>query len=75
LRASDGTNLGTFPVGRVPQAAAYDGNNIWVTNYLDGTVTELRASDGVGRGHIPRRSNSHWHRFRWNERLDSESVR
>jgi DNA-binding beta-propeller fold protein YncE len=30
LRASDGTNLGTFGVGQTPQGAAYDGTNIWV---------------------------------------------
>ena len=39
---------------------AFDGQNIWVTNQLDGTVTVLRASDGAcvgtctfAAGHVP----------------------
>ena len=41
LRASDGTNLGTFPVGGNPPGVAFDGANIWVTNSNSGTVTKL----------------------------------
>jgi DNA-binding beta-propeller fold protein YncE len=41
LRASDGTNLGTFPVGDSPRAVAFDGANIWVVNYGSGTVSKL----------------------------------
>ena len=29
---------------------AFDGANIWVANTVDGTVTELRASDGATLG-------------------------
>jgi DNA-binding beta-propeller fold protein YncE len=50
LRASDGLNLGTFAVGSNPNGVAFDGANIWVTNYGDSTVTELRASDGATLG-------------------------
>jgi hypothetical protein len=50
LRASDGTNLGSFAVGGNPIGAAFDGNNIWVTNYSSSNVTELRASDGARLG-------------------------
>jgi hypothetical protein len=46
LKASDGTNLGTYSVGTYPVGIAFDGANIWVTNAGDNTVTKLRASDG-----------------------------
>jgi DNA-binding beta-propeller fold protein YncE len=51
LRASDGSNLGTFATGGVggAMAVASDGANVWVTNFTgagDGTVSKLRASDG-----------------------------
>jgi DNA-binding beta-propeller fold protein YncE len=49
LRASDGTNLGTFAAGAFPQGVAFDGANIWVANN-GGTVTKLRASDGPNLG-------------------------
>jgi len=39
LRASDGANVGTFPVGSGPYGVAFDGANIWVTNNTPGTVT------------------------------------
>ena len=50
LRASDGANLGTFPVGSVPEYLAFDGSNIWVANVNSTTVTKLRASDGTFLG-------------------------
>jgi sugar lactone lactonase YvrE len=46
----DGSNAGTFAVGRGPLGIAYDGANIWVANNADGTVTKLRASDGATLG-------------------------
>src|ERR1700693_2793442 len=50
LRASDGTNLGTFAVGNNPQGVAFDGANIWAANGGSTTVTKLRASDGTNLG-------------------------
>jgi len=50
LRASDGTNLGSFRVGNDPDAVAFDGSAIWVTNRVDNTVTKLQASNGVRLG-------------------------
>ncbi len=47
VRASDGTTLGTFPVGAGPVGVAFDGSNVWVADFGDNTVTELRASDGA----------------------------
>jgi hypothetical protein len=47
LRASDGANLGTFPVGGNPNSVAFDGANVWVTNNAGGSVTKLRAIDGA----------------------------
>jgi hypothetical protein len=46
LRASDGANLGSFPVGFRPWGAAFDGANLWVANTGTNNVTKLRASDG-----------------------------
>lgn len=40
----------SFPVGNGPYSITSDGANIWVTNFLDDTVTKLRASDGVPLG-------------------------
>ena len=34
LQASDGANLGTFPVGDAPVGVAFDGANIWVANHF-----------------------------------------
>jgi hypothetical protein len=48
LRASDGTVLGTFPVGVNPTGVAFDGANIWVAG--GNNVTKLRASDGFVLG-------------------------
>jgi len=50
LRASDGDLQGTFNVGDRPNGVAFDGANIWVTNYNSDTVTKLRASDGDLQG-------------------------
>jgi outer membrane lipoprotein-sorting protein len=52
LRASDGTNLGAFPVA-APAGLAFDGANVWVTNYFSSTVTKLRASDATNLGTFP----------------------
>jgi hypothetical protein len=41
LRASDGTNLGTFNVGANPQGVAFDGANIWVGNSFGNTGSKL----------------------------------
>ncbi len=50
LRGSDGAILGTFMVANA-YGLAFDGSNIWVTGYTAlGTVTKLRASDGVNQG-------------------------
>jgi len=40
----------TFNVGNYPRSVAFDGANIWVTNYYSNTVTKLRASDGDVQG-------------------------
>ncbi len=40
LRASDGANLGTFPVGTRPLGVAFDGANIWVANSGSSTVSK-----------------------------------
>jgi hypothetical protein len=48
LRAADGANLGTFPVGDFSAAfsVAFDGANIWVTDGIF-ALHKLRAADGV----------------------------
>ena len=53
LRASDGANLGAFPVGSYPYGVAFDGSSIWVANRYSGSVTKLRASDGANLGAFP----------------------
>jgi len=40
----------SFPVGKGPAFLAFDGANIWCTDFNDNTVTKLRASDGVPQG-------------------------
>jgi collagen triple helix repeat protein len=40
LRASDGTTVGTFPVGMAPFGVAFDGANIWVANNVSNTVSK-----------------------------------
>ena len=39
-----------YKVGRRPFATVVEGNDVWVSNTEDGTVTKLRASDGVTLG-------------------------
>ena len=41
---------GNFSVGGLPQGVLFDGLNVWVTNSADGTVSKLRASDGLTLG-------------------------
>lgn len=36
-----------FPVGNQPYGLCFDGANIWAANNADGTVSKVRASDGV----------------------------
>ena len=62
LRASDGTCNGvanppshnvtacSFAVGTTGEGVAFDGANIWVSNFNSKTVTKLRASDGTCNG-------------------------
>ena len=45
--------MGTFPVGSDPDAVAFDGANIWVTNYVGNTVTKLLAATGALVGTFP----------------------
>jgi DNA-binding beta-propeller fold protein YncE len=40
VRASDGSNLGTFTVGSSPEGVAFDGANIWVANQGSSTVSK-----------------------------------
>jgi DNA-binding beta-propeller fold protein YncE len=37
----------SFTVGTDPTGIAFDGANIWVTNFADATVSKLRANDGA----------------------------
>jgi hypothetical protein len=54
LRASDGFNMGSFPVGSGPfHHIAFDGANIWVSNRGSNNVTKLRANDGANLGTFP----------------------
>jgi YVTN family beta-propeller protein len=39
-----------FPTGSMPYFVAFDRANMWVTNYSSGTVTKLRANDGLALG-------------------------
>jgi YVTN family beta-propeller protein len=47
LRIGDGARVGTYRVGTAPFAIAFAGEDAWVTNFYDGSVTKLRASDGT----------------------------
>ena len=49
---TDGTIVGSYPVGLQPWGVAFDGANIWVANMGAGTVSKLRASDGENLGTI-----------------------
>jgi YVTN family beta-propeller protein len=42
-----------FPTGTTPQGVAYDGANMWVANWGDNTVSEIRAFDGKALATIP----------------------
>ncbi|HEU4712247.1 MAG TPA: hypothetical protein VFS76_11810, partial [Pyrinomonadaceae bacterium] len=42
-----GVKIGTYRVGKSPSGIAFDGTNIWVTNFYGSSVTQLRASDGA----------------------------
>ena len=42
-----GAVLGTFAAGSGPSGVAYDGVNIWVTDFNGNTVTKLKASNGA----------------------------
>jgi DNA-binding beta-propeller fold protein YncE len=41
IRASDGTNQGTLPVGSQPSGLAFDGTHVWVVNTGSNTVTKM----------------------------------
>ncbi len=43
----------TYPAGVNPAAIAFDGSNLWITNYTSNVVTKLRAIDGVIVGTYP----------------------
>lgn len=47
---SCGALLGTFAAGLGPEDLAFDGANIWVTDFAGNTVTELQASSGATVG-------------------------
>ena len=47
----------TVPVGSGAKGIAFDGANVWVTNFISATVTKLRASDGALQGTYPSGSN------------------
>jgi hypothetical protein len=51
LRASDGANVGTFPVASAGYGVAFDGANIWMSG--GGVLTKLRAFDGAILGTLP----------------------
>jgi DNA-binding beta-propeller fold protein YncE len=78
LRASDGANLGTFPVGINPVLLAFDGSNIWVASYVTSNVTKLRASDGANLGTFPAGTHSQGVAFDganiWVTNSDSNTV-
>jgi hypothetical protein len=42
-----GTVLGTFNAGLGPNGVAYDGSNIWVTDFNGAAATKLKASSGA----------------------------
>jgi DNA-binding beta-propeller fold protein YncE len=45
--------LGTYAVGMGPRSLAFDGGFVWVTNFVEDTVTKLRARDGSLVGTYP----------------------
>jgi len=50
LLTSNGTVVGTYSIGKVPYAVAFDGTNSWVTNEGSNDVTKIRASSGYVLG-------------------------
>ena len=46
LRASDGTVVGAYNVGRDPAEITFDGSNIWVINYGSGNLMKIKPADG-----------------------------
>ena len=42
-----GAVLGTFAAGSGPSGVAYEGVNIWVTDFNGSTMTKLKASTGA----------------------------
>lgn len=55
IRASDGFNLGTFPLGAATGSyGCFDGANVWVTGgNAAGIISKIRASDGALLGSFP----------------------
>lgn len=49
----DGSGQDSFVVGQQAFGIAFDGASIWVANSGDGTVSKLRASDGMLQGTYP----------------------
>lgn len=41
FRVTDGANEGMMPVAHQPQGLAFEGSNVWVSLYGDGTVRKL----------------------------------
>lgn len=51
LRWYEGNKSGaSFETGHSPCGLAFDGSNMWVSNYEDNTVTKFRAGDGQSLG-------------------------
>src|SRR5437763_1243668 len=50
LKWHPANTVATFPVGKEPACVAFDGENVWVNNFVSGTVTKLRARDGKNLG-------------------------
>jgi hypothetical protein len=46
LRWYPANKVTAFSTGNVPCAAAFDGSNMWVSNYADNTVVKMRPGDG-----------------------------
>ena len=46
-QAPDSFSIETFPVGSSPIGLAFDGANIWTTDFFGNAVVKVRASDGV----------------------------
>jgi hypothetical protein len=40
----------SFTVGSSPFAVAFDGDNMWISNFNTGKVTKVRANDGFTLG-------------------------